>query len=104
MKKKTYLEKPCQRCNKHTLLPWEEHGQRLLSQCDTCGKYMGVSIVDHDDGSQAYTLYIFGGKAREEKRIRSHRLPIRHLNKDTETVITALDYWDEHRNTVQYNT
>jgi len=75
-----------------------------LSLCETCGKNMGVTIHTHVDGSQAYELYMFGGMADEEKLPRSHRLPVRHLKKDTATVIAALDYWDEHCNTVQYKT
>ena len=74
----------------------------MLSKCDTCKKHMGVTIHAHADGTQGYTLYLFGGKAKEETKPRSHRLPKRHWDKSTNTVVAALDRWDEHCNTEQY--
>jgi len=89
----THLSTPCLRCGeKQVLAPKSNRAKTVL--CEACDKKLGYIPLE----GGAYRLYLIGGSAGEEKKVRSHRLPQRHLAKPTDEVIQALDYWDDRHN------
>lgn len=89
-----YLEKPCTRCGKKTVIPPLKNDVRkpnLMVICETCGKKSRY-IVHHTGKGDTYSLSPVGRKSRGFVR-KIWYVTLEDAKMDAEEHRAALDFW-----------